>query len=726
MSRRSNGLIGVWAEAQRQQQRQHEAQHRARAQQQRERERQQRAHERELARTQRERQVAYRRHREADASRRTEALEARVASLRGLLTAGCRAPAFRAAALSRPEELEPFSPGQLAVPVTMPDPGRYQQPQNGWSLGGGRRAQEEARARFEHDWHAAQAAEAQRLHQLAAYRQQYDQWARAQLSEIRRHNAGVAEMTAALRGGDPDATVEYFSAALYSSSAWPEELPRQLSASYDVAARQLVMDWELPRYDVVPETKSVRYVPSTDQDRETARPVAQRRALYRDVLAQCMLLVLRDLFAADEFGTLESVALNGFVDDHDPATGHRTRIHLATVMASRSAFAQLHLEQVNAVDCLVDGLRGQLSARPDQRTAIRPGRRPDDVGQEVVSHGGDGDPDLYEMDPIAFESLVARLFRAMGMQAVMTQRSNDGGVDVDALDPTPIRGGKIVVQVKRYRNTVPPTAVRDLYGTVQDAGANKGVLVTTSRFGPGSHTFANGKPLELVSGSELVDLLHRHGLPGRLGDGGSGATGRPGDSRPDDDGATAPGALDHGGAAVPGPRAGSRTPASAPEPDHNVLGMSWSGTVALDVCALVCQGNQVLGDDHFVFYNNPRSPEGAVRAVSPSGADRAALYVAFDALPARADRLVLVAAIDPVVNPDADLAGFTDAAVRLLDPAGAELDRLTVSEGRAGETALVLGSFRRRAGGDWDFVMGGKGYRGGLEALVQDHGIEVA
>ncbi|MGI5048414.1 restriction endonuclease, partial [Streptomyces sp. JAC25] len=103
-------------------------------------------------------------------------------------------------------------------------------------------------------------------------------------------------------------------------------------------------------------------------------------------------------------------------------------------------------------------------------------------------------PDLLEMDPIEFEGLVAALFRARGMHAVTTQRSNDGGVDVEAMDPDPISGGKIIVQVKRYRNTVPPSAVRDLYGTVQGAGANKGVLVTTSGFGPGSYTFAEGKP----------------------------------------------------------------------------------------------------------------------------------------------------------------------------------------------------------------------------------------
>ncbi len=86
---------------------------------------------------------------------------------------------------------------------------------------------------------------------------------------------------------------------------------------------------------------------------------------------------------------------------------------------------------------------------------------------------------------------------------------------------------------------------------------------------------------------------------------------------------------------------------------------------------------------------------------------------------------MLVAAVDPEVNPDADLSGFTDARIRLLDPALTELGRLEVSDGRARETALVLGSFRRRSNGDWDFVLGGKGYTGGLEQLVQEHGIDV-
>ncbi|MBD0746235.1 restriction endonuclease [Streptomyces sp. CBMA152] len=705
MSRRSSGLIGVWAEAQRQQQRQQEAQRRASVQQQRQREREQRAQERDAARATREQQAAYRQSREADARLRTQELDAQVEELTGLLAAGCAAPPFSTGSLRRTQQsVEPFAPGALAQPIPMPDPARYQPQGGGWTANRRAQSQQEAQARYQRDWDAAQLAETERRRQLAEYRAQYDAWAATRQSELHGHNQGVEELVTGLRAAEPGAVVEYFSAALYAADGWPEGFPRRLSCSYDRGAKQLVLDWELPGFDVVPEAKSVRYVASSDEERESARPVTQRRALYRDTLAQSVLLVVRDLFAADEYGVLESVAFNGFVDDVDPANGRRAEIFLATVMVDRAAFQGLHLEQVSAVDCLVDALHGQLSARPDQRAGVRPVRRPGELGAGVLSHGSDEDePDLFVMDPIEFEVLVAELFRARGMRAVTTQRSNDGGVDVEALDADPISGGRIIVQVKRYRNTVPPTAVRDLYGTVQGAGANKGVLVTTSGFGPGSYAFAQGKPLTLVSGAELVELLHECGLRGRLGERGERATPTP--------------------TLVDTPLA--PPPSESSEEDFNVLGMTWAGPVALDVCVLVCAGNRVLDDDHFVFFNNREVPGGSVRMVPGAVEDRAAVRVAFDALPPRADRLVLVASVDPEVNPDADLSGFTDAGILLRDASGTELDRLPVSEGRAGETALVLGSFRRRAGDDWDFVLGGRGYVGGLEALIGDFGIEV-
>lgn len=257
MSRRSTGSVGVWAEMQRQQQRQLEAEARRRRQQ----EQQARAYQRRAAQSHRE-------YRQAEALRRTEELDAQVVSLQGLLASGCQAPAFKAASLMRPEDVQAFAPGPLAQPVPMPDFSHYQT-QSGWTASRRAQAQAEARARFERDWQAAQAAETQRLQQLASYQREYQQWVDAQLADVRRHNAGISAITEGVRRQDPDSVIEYFSAALYASTAWPEGFPRQVAAAYDPAARQLVLDWELPAYRIVPEIKAVRYMSGVDQDKET-------------------------------------------------------------------------------------------------------------------------------------------------------------------------------------------------------------------------------------------------------------------------------------------------------------------------------------------------------------------------------------------------------------------------------------------------------------------------
>jgi len=97
----------------------------------------------------------------------------------------------------------------------------------------------------------------------------------------------------------------------------------------------------------------------------------------------------------------------------------------------------------------------------------------------------------------------------------ITQASRDGGVDAIAFDPDPIRGGKIVIQAKRYTNTVSVSAVRDLYGTVVNEGATKGILVTTADYGRDAYEFAKDKPITLLSGSEL-HLLEQHGHRARI------------------------------------------------------------------------------------------------------------------------------------------------------------------------------------------------------------------
>jgi restriction system protein len=119
-------------------------------------------------------------------------------------------------------------------------------------------------------------------------------------------------------------------------------------------------------------------------------------------------------------------------------------------------------------------------------------------------------PNLMELKPGEFESLITNLFAKMGLETRLTQPSRDGGVDCVAFDNRPIFGGKVIIQAKRYKNTVPVSAVRNLFGSVHNEGATKGILVTTSGYGKASFDFANDKPLELLSGTNLLYLLKEH------------------------------------------------------------------------------------------------------------------------------------------------------------------------------------------------------------------------
>jgi restriction system protein len=132
------------------------------------------------------------------------------------------------------------------------------------------------------------------------------------------------------------------------------------------------------------------------------------------------------------------------------------------------------------------------------------------VQESDVLSSLDSRPNLMELSPSEFESLITNLFSKMGLDTKLTQASRDGGVDCVAFDSRPILGGKVIIQAKRYKNTVGVSAVRDLFGTLLNEGGSKGILVTTSGFGKAAYEFANGKPLELITGSNLLYLLKQH------------------------------------------------------------------------------------------------------------------------------------------------------------------------------------------------------------------------
>jgi restriction system protein len=185
-------------------------------------------------------------------------------------------------------------------------------------------------------------------------------------------------------------------------------------------------------------------------------------------------------------------------------------ICVLSVTIPRQRFAGLNLLGVDPATC-VHSLNGRLTASPGEYAPVTPWVEPEAQGDLVVTVGS---TPLMEMDPSEFEQLLTELLRRMGFRAERIGRTGDGGVDCDAYDDRPLVGGRVIVQAKRYSNTVSPSVVRDLFGTVHATGATKGVLITTSGFGPESRAFAQGKPLELIDGPALEALLNQYDLAG--------------------------------------------------------------------------------------------------------------------------------------------------------------------------------------------------------------------
>jgi restriction system protein len=242
------------------------------------------------------------------------------------------------------------------------------------------------------------------------------------------------------------------------------------------------------------------------------------------VLYQVALRTIYELFRWDEAGALDSVVFNGWVSALDNATGRRAHTCILTVQAGKREFLEMNLAEVDPKACFrkLKGISGtRLAAMSPVRPILQMNREDKRfIAARPVMDALDNSTNLAAMDWEDFEQLIRDVFEKEfsgdGGEVKITRASRDHGVDAVAFDPDPIRGGKIVIQAKRYTNTVSVSAVRDLYGTILNEGANKGILVTTANYGPDAYEFAKGKPITLLSGNELLYLLQKHGHKARI------------------------------------------------------------------------------------------------------------------------------------------------------------------------------------------------------------------
>jgi restriction system protein len=254
--------------------------------------------------------------RAAEADRRSRALADRVAELRSLLERGLRRHPRIDLAAMRTEFTQPVpdlgSVGWRAIP---PDWSRYEPPPPSVvdRLGGNHRYRQQladARAAYEAAKAEYERAEAQRQLRFDEARRRYVTELAEERSRVEEHNRRVDAFVAALRRREPAAVARFLGMVL-DGEPLPASFPRSAEVSWPAGAARPLVRLELPGPEVVPAAAAVRYHRPTDELRELPRPAHEVAALHRLVLAQVVLLCLRDLFEADP--RLDAVTFVGHV-----------------------------------------------------------------------------------------------------------------------------------------------------------------------------------------------------------------------------------------------------------------------------------------------------------------------------------------------------------------------------------------------------------------------------
>ena len=166
-----------------------------------------------------------------------------------------------------------------------------------------------------------------------------------------------------------------------------------------------------------------------------------------------------------------------------------------------------------------------------------------------------------------------------------------------------------------------------------------------------------------------------------------------------------------------------------------VIGLGWDARSTdgaefdLDASVFLLKADgKARNEADFIFYNNPKSAEGAVvhsgdnRTGAGEGDDEQIL-VDLAKVPAEIAKLSVAVTIHEAEARRQNFGMVSAAFIRVINGEnGEELARYDLSEDASTETAMVFGEIYRN-NTEWKFRAVGQGYSGGLAALVSLFGL---
>lgn len=164
------------------------------------------------------------------------------------------------------------------------------------------------------------------------------------------------------------------------------------------------------------------------------------------------------------------------------------------------------------------------------------------------------------------------------------------------------------------------------------------------------------------------------------------------------------------------------------------IGLGWDtnnsstgGSFDLDASVFILGENKkLLSDNHFIFYNNLKSPNGAVEHTGDNltgdgDGDDEQIVVELSKIDANASEICVVVTIHEAEARKQNFGQVRNSYVRIYDSnTNSEILKYELDEDFSVETAVEFGRIYRK-NGEWKFEAVGSGMKGGLEDYLNKY-----
>ena len=144
-------------------------------------------------------------------------------------------------------------------------------------------------------------------------------------------------------------------------------------------------------------------------------------------------------------------------------------------------------------------------------------------------------------------------------------------------------------------------------------------------------------------------------------------------------------------------------------------------------CFLLGSNGKLPSDQHFVFYNNPQSPDKAVessgddRTGGSSDGDDETLTIDLTLVEPAVQEIIFAVSIYDYATRRQNFGQVRNSFIRIYDAlTDQEIAKYELGEDFSIESAVEFGRLYRR-GTTWKFAAIGQGYSGGLQTLVDKY-----